>query len=510
MSAATATAPLPAEAPSAAQSELLNFVRRQVQALLLATPSYLILAPGARKELAGNIVRVAATAAGLAQEVWAQSEALGQTPVVRYKRTRAPLAAAQAAGDDFRPAATGQVAKITEQQLRAIAFPTFVADLIRGTFDAIVTSSIREMEAYGELISNVSRTVEEFESVQITPNQARQWLIERYPEHIALGKEGGQPIAVPAEGADERPPIDWKAELSLLDDISLDESSIEEVLVPAARRRLAETRLKTLSTLVMLGVNRIVVTGGKIRATMGFHIDASDRAHAEEATDFDIRHGSSGSFGYGPWSASASMSIAYVRSTRADSDAELNVETDLTGEVEIHFMSDYFPISRFAGAGQIGAIQANTAVPEANTPISHEKIEWGGSADVEKRDRVKREARKTTLRPGGGVGEPPKMAVEVPKLPSWAERKEAKDQDKRPEAPAKKDEPKKEEPKKEGTEQPKAEEKKPPEQPKAEEKPAEQPKSGTGAGSESTTAPPPQPGAENPPAAQKTTSGGGS
>src|ERR1041385_6727461 len=101
---------------------------------------------------------------------------------------------------------------------------------------------------------------------------------------------------------------------------------------------------------------------------MGFHIDTTDRAHEEHATDLDTRAAAAGSFGFGPWSASASMSVSYVRSTRANSDAELNVESDLTGEVEIHFKSDYFPLARFADGGTIGRIQGNTAVPEANTP----------------------------------------------------------------------------------------------------------------------------------------------
>jgi len=82
-----------------------------------------------------------------------------------------------------------------------------------------------------------------------------------------------------------------------------------------------ESRLQMLSTLVLMGVNRIVVTGGKIRATMGFHIDTTDRAREEQASDFDFRTAVAGSFGFGPWSASASMSISYVSSTRSSRPA---------------------------------------------------------------------------------------------------------------------------------------------------------------------------------------------
>ena len=64
------------------------------------------------------------------------------------------------------------------------------------------------------------------------------------------------------------------------------------------------------------------------------------------------------------------MSVAYVSSTKADSNAELSTQTDLTGEVEIHFQSDYFPIERFASADGIDKIRANTPVPAANAPMT--------------------------------------------------------------------------------------------------------------------------------------------
>jgi len=123
-----------------------------------------------------------------------------------------------------------------------------------------------------------------------------------------------------------------------------------------------------LSTMVLMGFSRIVVTGGKIRATMAFHIDTTDRSHEESATDLDFRVAAQGQVGMGWWSVSASTSLSYVSSTRASSDAEINTQTDLTGEVELHFKSDYFPLTRFANSGAIGRIQANTAVPDANAP----------------------------------------------------------------------------------------------------------------------------------------------
>jgi hypothetical protein len=43
-----------------------------------------------------------------------------------------------------------------------VDFPEFVADLVEGTFQAIVDSSIQQMEAYGELLKDVSKSIDAF------------------------------------------------------------------------------------------------------------------------------------------------------------------------------------------------------------------------------------------------------------------------------------------------------------------------------------------------------------
>src|SRR5207253_1729250 len=112
----------------------------------------------------------------------------------------------------------------------------------------------------------------------------------------------------------------------------------------------------------------IVITGGKIRAAMNFHIATTDQQREQHATDFDFRAAASGSFGFGPWSASVSVSVGYVNSERGDSATGIETDTNLQSEVEIHFKTDYFPLERFADSGSIGHIQTNTAVPDANIP----------------------------------------------------------------------------------------------------------------------------------------------
>ena len=93
---------------------------------------------------------------------------------------------------------------------------SFVADLIRGTFNAIVTSSIQQMEAYGELLANVAKTVDQFMADNITDNQARDYLAAKYPGHIVVDTDGRRAAGARLrEGADELPKPDLRTDLGV-------------------------------------------------------------------------------------------------------------------------------------------------------------------------------------------------------------------------------------------------------------------------------------------------------
>lgn len=349
---------------------VVSLVRGQVRALLDAAPAVHALSEPDRRRLAADLTKIASYAAECIRDDWYHAEQLGLRPLVRFRQT--PPARALADGD-WQPAAAGQIGRVTRETLNAIAFPTFVADLIRGTFSAIVQSTIQQMEAYTKLLEDVAKTVDQFMSDNISDNQARDWLAQRYPEYLRLDLSGDGPRLTIAPGADEQPPPAWNDDLALPESVGLEEDAIEERLVPAARRKLAQNRLQILATLVLMGINRIVVTGGKIRAAMEFHIDTSDRTQQQHATDFDLRVAAAGSFGFGPWSASVSTNIGYVSSSRSASSSEINTDTNLSSEVEIHFASDYFPLARVADGTTVDRIRANTPVPAANAP---ESIPW--------------------------------------------------------------------------------------------------------------------------------------
>ncbi len=404
---------LPGAYGSAAKSELevspevTDLVHAQVAALLMSTPAFERLPEKDQLEMSKNLEKIAAYSAELIRDDWLQSLKLGQTPVVRKSRTmefdQSPLPSAEPymagagqvplspnatakqnaaatlarssasqamAAVDFSPRAANNVARVTENTLNAIAFPTFVADLISGTFNAIVDASIQQMEAFGELLSNVAKTVDEFMADNISDNIARDYVVSSFPRNYRIDTSGEDGRVEQINDLNEDEAGRMRRALNIPEGGDLDD--IEEIVVPAARRKLAQTRQQMLSSMVLMGINRVIVTRGRIKAQMGFRIDTKDRAKASASNSFDFKNETTAKFSsfLSPVSATTKTTVAYVSSSQKDSENEIDVNANLSGEVDLQFKSDVFPLERFADAGVITTIQGNTPNPSANQPVT--------------------------------------------------------------------------------------------------------------------------------------------
>jgi hypothetical protein len=247
------------------------------------------------------------------------------------------------------PPATETIGRRAGSLSDELDFPEFVASLIHGTWDAMVDSSIRQMDSYADLVAAISKPLAQFRDENVTANQARDWLVSQYPADIALLRQDGGSALVPRGGVDEfgsGPSPDWLRDFGLADQ-PLSPELIEEQLIPMARDRMASDRMQTLATLVMLGMNRIVVKDGSIVARLRFRATASDKTSVDYAVSDDP--GNSGSAG--SWSTRGSTSYATpvtkvsTVGVNAQTDSTLNAE--LFGEVKINFASETIPLDRF-------------------------------------------------------------------------------------------------------------------------------------------------------------------
>lgn len=237
-----------------------------------------------------------------------------------------------------------------------IDFPAFVASLVHGTFDAIVDSSIKQMESFADLVAAVAKPIDQFTQENVTAGQARAWLVEQYPRDVTLVEEGGEYRLAPlmAPGDEEPRSPEWLADFEE-EGNELSQEVLEETLLPKARERVARQRLSTLSTMVLLGMQRVVVKDGSIGARLRFRAAAADRAAVQFATSNDP--GTGGSTWGARGSAGAITKVSTV-GVNAQSDSELKAE--LFGDVKINFASETLPLDRFVGDAQRTLLERNS------------------------------------------------------------------------------------------------------------------------------------------------------
>jgi len=253
----------------------------------------------------------------------------------------------------------GRVGEVARATLDAIDFPNFVSGLIQGTFQAIVDSSVQQMQAYAEMLKQVASTVDNFMAENVSDGMARDYLADRYSDVVTRDTSSGTPRLSVNTAATGNELPSFFADLGFAAPEDLSDDTIDDVVVPAARRSLAEQRQQTLATMVLMGINRVVVNDGEITAKLVFHVDASETTQVR----FDQTKTTVGTMartaGTSPFTAQAIL----VNTTNVNAQSDINVRTDLTGQVTVRFRSETFPLERFADSYAIQLINSNAKVP---------------------------------------------------------------------------------------------------------------------------------------------------
>ena len=251
----------------------------------------------------------------------------------------------------------GRAGEVARATLQAIDFPSFVSSLIQGTFQAIVDASIQQMEAYAELLKNVAGTVDRFMNDNVSDGMAKDYLADQYGNVLARDTTGGTAKLVPRQGTAELP--SFFKDLGLATPADLTDDNINDVVVPATRRQMAERRQQTLATMVMMGINRVIVKDGEINAKLVFHIDASETNNIKFDQNKVTSGNMSGTAGRNPFGATSVM----VNTMSVNAQNAINMRADLTGQVTVRFASETFPLERFADSAAIQLINNNAKVP---------------------------------------------------------------------------------------------------------------------------------------------------
>ena len=393
-------------------------VRLAVKDLLMRSEAFAKLPPATQQQIAHDTTQIAnylAAPEGIPGNKLPTAAALEDPSRSTYKRD---VEQVNKVGGQFQAAGAREGVEVAGMLMEKVSFPVFCASLIQGVFHAIVQATIEQMEAYGKLVSSVAKSLNTFRDENVTDNQGRDNLVDQFPDLFAIGTSdgggfggfgdggGGGPRVQLREGVDEDKALN-RVNSSLpmeggpLRSLDLADDEVENKLVQASRTQLATSRQQLLATMVLMGINRIVVTDGKIQAKILYDFQARDNMRRQRsAAAFDFArdrygnvqrtYGTEGNYESqttgGEYSSSRSKEgvdeerrgadyyskgtykhtqqpIMTAMSTAAEaSEAALQTRASLAGLIDINFKSDYYELNKMADSFQIAMIQ-NAAKP---------------------------------------------------------------------------------------------------------------------------------------------------
>ncbi|MFD1766692.1 hypothetical protein ACFSAG_07535 [Sphingorhabdus buctiana] len=399
--------------------DALEAARGAVQRLLTAIPTFPDLSDEERSRMAKATVQVLSFMAdpnGVYSEV-ADREARGELPKGTLpaematprsaparaledavEQTKQALASSPGfAGKDFEAGAVKQGVQQFGEMVQKVDFPKFVGGLIKNVFQAIVESSIDQMRAYGELIANVAKTTDQFMRDNIGEAAGRDFLVDSYPDVFQIDTGSTSDSFEGTETAETAPPprlatvsddaavriAEISRNLNLNPPVTdISDANAELRLVTAARLQMAKSRQQLLSSMVMLGINRIVVTDGSINAKVIFDMRSSDKAKRQYTASMNDRSATAlkntAKMEYGSWFSPVSAEMTNEFSTEhvatvasavdETSESKAEAKAKLSGEVRVNFKSDYLPLDKMATPGMMSVIQGNSTPFNPNQP----------------------------------------------------------------------------------------------------------------------------------------------
>jgi hypothetical protein len=376
---------------AALENASIDTIRRHVRGTLERTPSFRELPPDERRKVAHDLVRVlsflSAPYGGHPELAEAQAApplpargldaAQDQRLAIEKARADSVNNARKAATDGdqaskgFDAAGADAAGEAFETLTAAVDFPGFVASLIDGVFTSIVNTSIKQMQEFGKFLDGVVKSVNQFAQENVTPDEARDFMRDQNP---GVFKQTPGPLALlDSFEAGEEP--DFKSLFGSEEPPDLSDEEIERRVARSSQLQLARMRQQQLATLVMLGINRIVVTEGEIRASVQFDVSSVDRAKktsrasmndTDTQTDsHSSKYSSNSKSFWGTGGSQYDQNNSNVRTrvssvhadSKTDSETKVEAKAKLAGSVLVKFKSETFPLERLASQLEMGAIQ---------------------------------------------------------------------------------------------------------------------------------------------------------
>lgn len=232
-----------------------------------------------------------------------------------------------------------------------VDFPGFVKDLLKGVFDANLKVTLDQMEAYQKLLKAATQSLTAFMS-KIKPEAAFGYLAENNSDEFGLSfsddekdtdTEGNRKVVLTDKEGNKVDTEDTRIKTRIMD----------------ATLQMAREQRAMLRETILMGITRLVVEKGNVKASVIFDIKASekiekgDKAALEEQKSTSNSITASGGFLGSIFGGPSGGMTSSTRKTKlsvssAKSVASTDLAAKITGSVDITFKSDYFKLDNFA------------------------------------------------------------------------------------------------------------------------------------------------------------------
>jgi hypothetical protein len=247
-----------------------------------------------------------------------------------------------------------QAGQLAGEFVENVDFPKFVRDLLKGVFDANLQVTIQQMEAYQKLLKTATKSVAEFVNA-IDNTAAFGYLAETNSDEFSIDFDdnerdnAGNPKAVLT---------DKQGEVLAPASGDIGDNAIKAKIMDA-KIAMAKEQRALLRETILMGISRLVVERGKVKASVLFDIKAGEKVDKADKAALKEAHSSGSSMKAGGGLIGSVLGHPSGGHTRSDSKTQISIssakstattslEAKLSGEVEIIFKSDYFKLDNFA------------------------------------------------------------------------------------------------------------------------------------------------------------------
>ena len=257
------------------------------------------------------------------------------------------------------------------KEVQNLGFVDFTTGLITSTFDAIIAATIKQMDAYAELVADLAKSLSQFQAENVSDAHINARLADRYPDgnggtvvrtdfDFSQENRGGnakfqevvealiaetQVIREPAERL-SRAATSLNIPATNTTIVKFESAHITKIRT-ALGRALATSMLDHLRAMAREGLARIVITDGKILSKLTFRVGATDQQSVQKSKyhsdSLNVGVRGMAGWGWGAISISAGYNQLNVNTVNESSFSNVSMNAEIIGQVEINFRTETFP-----------------------------------------------------------------------------------------------------------------------------------------------------------------------